>query len=152
MGLERECLDDLFSECDADRHHAIGHALEEPVIPSSALAQAVTVPSEGHTGHDDDIDRIGVGFLFGNHDLDTALLTPTSQAPEIGLADDGVEDHHRAGRRDGAMFQQGGTDPLRALDRVIDTAAQRPVSTPQLRLGSTHRLGRHHSESVVSKP
>ena len=91
--------------------------LEESVVPTAALTESITVPSERRSGHDHDVDRAWIGrwFVLRKMHRLARLAAPRDERCRDGLAGHRVEHHHHArGRRPPAAPSLVPT-PLRAL-------------------------------------
>ena len=95
MRLQRQVIDELLAERDADPEAGRRHQRQEPVEVSAALAQAVAVACEGHSGYDDDVearridvaghDAQTVAVDVGKMDVETTADAPLDELAQVGL-------------------------------------------------------------------
>jgi len=96
----------------------------------------MTGRGEGDPGHDHEVDRSRVGFLFRHDDGEAEASAVLGEAVEVNLTVDGVVDHDRAGI--GHVRFEETTDGTRPVALVVDLASESPVVGAQFRLGAGH--------------
>ena len=137
MGFRWNLVNKALTEAHSNALHTGAQPGQEPVIPAAALAKTVTGRGERDPGHDDQVDRRRVRFLFGHHDGEAEASAVFSEAVEVDFAVDGVVNHDGAGGWH-VLFEET-TDGVRPVALVVDLASELPVVGAQFGLRAGHK-------------
>ena len=137
MGFGRQFVNEAFTETHADALHTGAQTGQEPVIPAAALAKTMTGCGERDPGHDDQVDRRRIGFVFGHDDGEAEASAVFGEAVEVDFTVDGVVHHDGAGI--GRVRLEESTDGVRPVALVVDLTSESPVVGAQFGLRAGHR-------------
>jgi hypothetical protein len=136
VGFGRQFVNEAFTETHTDALHTGSQAGQEPVIPAAALAESMAGCCERDPGHDDQVDRYGVRFIFGHDDREAEASAVIDKAVEVDFTVDGVIDHDGAGRWH-VGFEET-TDGVRPVGLVVDLTSESPVVGAHSGLRASH--------------
>jgi len=137
VGFGRQFVNEAFTETHTDALHTGSQAGQEPVIPATSLAESMAGCCERDPGHDDQVDRYGVRFLFGHDYGEAEASAVLGKAVEVDFAVDSVVNHHGAGI--GHVRFEEVTDGVRPVALVVDLTSELPVMGAQFGLRAGHK-------------